>query len=153
MNLKSKVCENETECLNPAYFPCHHCSKHLCLGHVMEHNGRNLVRASELSIELDNLTESLSQFNTSESFKNARNNLDHWKSQMLGHIENTYVVQSNEIDRLEKELNHRLDIFTENLQLKMSDLKIQLAKLRDVKEISQQVICSGSLTYSNNIFI
>jgi exonuclease VII large subunit len=147
MNLKNIVCENESECSKPAQTPCHHCAKYLCLGHVMEHNHRNVVRANELSSELNNLTDSLSQSNTSESFENARKKLDQWKSQMLDEIENTYVFQSNEIDRLEKELNHRLDIFKENLQIKMSNLQIQLEKLKENNEISHQVICSDTLTY------
>jgi len=141
-SLLQTSCENETECSKVALFPCHHCSKSLCLEHINDHNDLNIIRAEELSNDIDSLTHLLSNLGTEKSFENARNKLNIWKKENLDNIEKIYELNSNEIDRLEIELNFRLNIFKENSESTISDLKSQLSYLKKIAEISQQVISS-----------
>jgi len=133
------ICENEVECCKPALVTCHHCPKRLCLKHVLEHNEINIVRTYALSDEINCLTHLLSKLDCQQSVENARKKLDTWKENILADIENTYTHYSNEIDELQTELNHRVDIFKESQRSKMSILQTQLAALQKVGEISQQV--------------
>jgi len=139
------ICENEIECSKPALVTCHHCPKRLCLKHVLEHNEINIVRTYALSDEINCLTHLLSKLDCQQSVENARKKLDQWKENILADIENTYTHYSNEIDELQTELTHRVDIFRESQKSKMSILQTQLAALQKVGEISQQV---NSIFYS-----
>jgi hypothetical protein len=145
--LSRTSCENETDCSKAAIFPCHHCSKRLCLEHINEHNELNIIRIEELSDEINNLTEFLSNFGTEKSFENARNQLNIWKKQCFDNIENIYEFHLNEINNLEIELNFRLNIFKENFESTISDLKSQLSYFKKISEISQQVISSFILSF------
>jgi hypothetical protein len=133
------ICENEGECTKPALVTCHHCPKRLCLKHVLEHNEINIVRTYALSDEINCLTHLLSKLDCQQSVENARKKLDTWKENILADIENTYTHYSNEIDELQTELIHRVDIFKDSQKSKMSLLQTQLAALQKVGEISQQV--------------
>jgi hypothetical protein len=133
------ICENEGECSKPALVTCHHCPKRLCLKHVLEHNEINIVRTYALSDEINCLTHLLSKLDCQQSVEDARKKLDNWKENILADIENTYTHYSNEIDELQTELNHRVDIFKESQKSKMSILQTQLAALQKIGEISQQV--------------
>jgi hypothetical protein len=133
------TCEFEVECSKPALVTCHHCPKRLCLKHVLEHNEINIVRTHELSDEINCLTHLLSKLDCQQSLENARNKLDIWKTNILADIENTYKHYSTEIDDLQNELTHRVDIFRDSQKSKMIILQTQLAALQKVGEISQQV--------------
>jgi hypothetical protein len=133
------TCENDLECSKPALVTCHHCPKRLCLKHVLEHNEINIVRTYALSDEINSLTHLLSKLDCEKSVENARKKLDRWKENILADIENTYTHYSNEIDQLQTELTHRVDIFKDSHKSKMSTLQTQLAALQKVGEISQQV--------------
>lgn len=133
------ICENEVECFKPALVTCHHCPKRLCLKHVLEHNEINIVRTYALSDEINSLTHLLSKLDCQKSVENARKTLDTWKENILADIEKTYSHYSNEIDELQTELTHRVDIFRESQKSKMLTLQTQLAALQKVGEISQQV--------------
>ncbi|CAF0736761.1 unnamed protein product [Adineta steineri] len=132
------TCENETQCSNVAQVLCHHCPKHLCLKHLMDHNTINVTRADELLSEIQNHKEFLSNINIEKSFENARNKLDLWKNQIFNNIESIYNFYSNEIHRLEIELNHRVNSFKNNFNLKMLSLQTQLSSLKEDIGISQQ---------------
>ena len=133
------TCENDVECSKPALVTCHHCPKRLCLKHVLEHNEINIVRTYALSDEINSLTHLLSKLDCENSVDNARKKLDTWKENILADIEKTYAHYSNEIDQLQKELTHRVDIFKDSHKSKMTILQTQLAALQKVGEISQQV--------------
>lgn len=133
------ICENEVECSKPALVPCHHCSKRLCLKHVIEHNEINIIRTYQLSDEINSLTLMLSKLDCIESVDNARKALDTWKENILADIEKTYKHYSNEIDELQNVLNNRVDIFKNSQKSKMLGLQAQLIGLQKVGEISQQV--------------
>lgn len=135
----STICENEIECSKPALVTCHHCPKRLCLKHVLEHNEINIVRTYALSDEINSLTLLLSKLDCETSVEDARKRLDTWKENILADIEKTYAFYSNEIDQLQTELTHRVDIFKESHKSKMMILQTQLATLQKVGEISQQV--------------
>jgi hypothetical protein len=137
--LNSTTCENEVECSKPALVTCHHCPKRLCLTHVLEHNEVNIVRTYALSDEINCLTHLLSKLDCQQSVEKARKQLDTWKENILADIESTYGHYSTEINDLQNELNHRVDIFKESQRSKMSILQIQLAALQKVGEISQNV--------------
>ncbi|CAF1179755.1 unnamed protein product [Rotaria sordida] len=132
------ICENEIECTKPALVTCHHCPKRLCLKHVIEHNEINIVRTYALSDEINCLTHLLSKLDCQQSVEDARKKLDTWKENILTDIDHTYKHYSNEIDELQNELTHRVDIFRESQKSKMSILQTQLAALQKVGEISQQ---------------
>jgi archaellum component FlaC len=134
-----KRCENEVECLKPSLFSCHHCSKLVCLDHLNEHNSLNNIRADELTNEINNLQHHLSNLNTQQSFDDTRNKLSTWKKQMFDNIENVYALHSNEINHLETELNHRLDILKERFKTTMSNLQTELSVLQKNREIPKQV--------------
>ena len=146
------TCENESECSKPALVTCHHCPKHLCLKHVLEHNEINIVRTYALSDEINSLTHLLSKLDCQQSVENARKKLDTWKENILADIESTYTHYSNEINELQKELTHRLDIFKENQKSKTSIVQMQLVGLQKVGEISQRVKFSLYSTSVNNFF-
>jgi archaellum component FlaC len=141
-SLLQTSCETETACSKVALFSCHHCSKRLCLEHINEHNDLNIIRVEELSNDIDSLTHLLSNLGTEKSFENARTKLNIWKKENLDNIEKIYELNSNEIDRLEIELNSRLNIFKETSESTISDLRTQLSYLKKIAEISQQVISS-----------
>lgn len=134
------ICQHESQCSKPAYFSCHHCSKPLCLEHIRQHNTLNLERADDLSCELDSFVGIISNFEIQNSCQNARIKLDTWKTQMLNNIQSIYESHLNEINCLEKELNHRLNIYKEQLTSKVSNLQTQLLTIRPKNEISKQVI-------------
>jgi hypothetical protein len=140
-------CEGESECPKQALFSCHHCSKSVCLAHLNEHNTLNIIRADELSDDINNLKHLVSKMNTEKSFEITRNKLNKWKKEMVDNIESIYKIHSNEINNVEMELNYRLNIFKENLETKLSNLKTDLSTLQKILEIPQQVI------YQNFIFL
>jgi hypothetical protein len=92
-----------------------------------------------LSDEINCLTHLLSKLDCQQSVEKARKQLDTWKENILADIESTYAHYSTEINDLQNELNHRVDIFKESQRSKMSILQIQLAALQKVGEISQNV--------------
>lgn len=141
-NLESKniYCQNEISCSKIALVPCHHCTKMLCIEHLGVHNELNIIRSDELTDEINLLTESLSNLNTEKSLKNARNQLDTWKTDCINKIENIYENYTKEIDKLEIDLNSRLNTFKENIDLKICDLKQQLSRLKKDAEMSKNVI-------------
>jgi hypothetical protein len=133
------TCENDVDCSKPALVTCHHCPQRLCLKHVLEHNEINIVRTYALSDEINCLTHLLSKLDCEQSVENARKKLDTWKENILADIENTYEHYSKEIDELQNELTHRVDIFKDSQKSKMFILQTQLSALQKVGEISQQV--------------
>ena len=133
------TCENETECNKPALVPCHHCPKRLCLKHVLEHNEFNIVRTYELADQINSLTQILLKLDCEQSLDVARKRLDQWKENLLGNIEKTYEFYSKEIDHLQMELSHRVDIFKEHQRAKLILLQNQISSLQKVGEISQKV--------------
>lgn len=134
------LCEHEVECSKIAQVRCHHCPKMLCLEHILQHNELNIVRASELLDETNDLTEYLTNMDTKIIYENARNKLNQWKKENLDKIENIHQYYTNEINRLEDDLNSRLNILKENIELTTSDLKKQVSHLTKHDEISEKVI-------------
>lgn len=133
------ICEHDSDCSKPALVTCHHCPKRLCLKHILEHNEINIVRTYELSDEINCLTHLLSKLDCQQSLDNAKAKLDQWKMNLVADIERTHEHYSREIDVLQKELTHRVDIFKENQRSKLTLLQTHLASLQKIGEISQQV--------------
>lgn len=133
------ICEHDSDCSKPALVTCHHCPKRLCLKHILEHNEINIVRTYELSDEINCLTHLLSKLDCQQSLDNAKAKLDQWKTNLVADIERTHEHYSREIDVLQKELTHRVDIFKENQRSKLTLLQTHLASLQKIGEISQQV--------------
>ncbi|CAF1610436.1 unnamed protein product, partial [Didymodactylos carnosus] len=107
------TCEGES-CTLLAMVQCHHCPKHVCLKHLIQHNDLNITRTHSLSDDINLLTLMLSKIDSTQSLNEAKETLDQWKTKMLFDIQVTYDYYSNEISLLNLELKQRIDILKEN---------------------------------------
>lgn len=135
----SSICQDEDTCQKPAFFPCHHCPRNLCLEHLNKHNTLNMLTVKSLLNELDEFVQLLSNFDTQISFEKARDRLDSWKSRMLEDIENIYNLRLNDINCIELQVKYRTNTLKEYMESKLTNINTQLSEIKKLNEVSKQV--------------
>ena len=112
----------------------------LCLEHLTEHNLRNVHRVDELSNQLNLLSDSVSGLSTQSTLEKARSGVEEWKRLVIQAVEKVCENKHHQIDRLENELNTRLEIYREEIQAKLSAIQMRLNSLQKYGEVSEKVI-------------
>lgn len=117
----------------------------LCLEHLSEHNLRNVHRVDELSNQLNILGDSVSELSTQSTLEKARSGVEEWRRMAIQTIEKVCQNKYHQIDRLENELNTRLEIYREDIQSKLSAIQMRLNSLQKYGEVSEKVIVIPSI--------
>lgn len=135
----SRLCQNEERCEKDELFTCNHCSRKVCLEHLIEHNNINHQELNNLLEQSNELIESVDELDINVTIKKAQNDLESWKERAFQSINEAYDSSLQKLVGFRKQMNFRIDGFKTHWRTEFKSISDRSKELQKQKQISTHV--------------